>query len=87
MSQEVEKVIKSQLPKNMSAKRANALAEQIADALAEAGLLLDEHCTAVEVGDALLPVQTIESYGLVIKLDANGDASEISSRAGLVVIG
>ena len=83
----VEEVINGQLPASMSRKRRGALAEQIADALAEAGLLLDGECTTVEVGDALLPVETVETYGLTIRLDATGNASEISHPAGLVVLG
>lgn len=83
----MEDVIKAQFPASMSKKRSNELAEQIADALAEAGLLVDGECTAVEVGNALLPVKTIEAYGLIIKLDATGDASEISHPSGLVVLG
>lgn len=83
----VEDVIKEQLPKSMSAKRRDELAELIGDALAEGGYLVDGECTTVEVSDALMPVETVEAYGLTIKLDATGDASEISHRAGLVVLG
>lgn len=82
-----EEVIEERLPKNMSTKRRGQLASEIADSLAEAGMLLDGECTTVEVGDALVPVQTVEAYGLTIRLDANGEASEISHRAGLVVLG
>lgn len=80
-------VIIERLPKSMSAKRRQEVAEQILDALAEYGLLADGECCAVEVGNALVPVETVEAYGLTIRLDANGEASEISSAAGLVVVG
>jgi hypothetical protein len=82
-----EEVVIEQLPKSMSAKRRGEVAEQILDALSESGLLVDNECSAVEVGNALVPVETVEAYGLTIRLDANGEASEISSAAGLVVVG
>lgn len=82
-----EEVVIEQLPKSMFAKRRGEVAEQILDALAESGLLVDSECWAVEVGNALVPVETVEAYGLTIRLDANGEASEISSAAGLVVVG
>jgi hypothetical protein len=82
----VESVIRNQLPASMSAKRREELCQQIADALAEAGFLLDGGCSVVEVGDALVPVETVEAFGLTIRLDATGNASEISSPAGLVVL-
>ena len=81
-----EDVIKELLPKSMSAKRRGELAEQIADSLATWGHLVDGECTTVEVADARMPVETVESYGLTIKLDAMGDAAEISHRSGLVVL-
>jgi hypothetical protein len=83
----VEEVIRAQLPASMSAKRRDALVEQITDALAEQGLLVDGDCTTVEVAEAMVPVETIEAYGLILRLDANGDAAEISHRTGLVVLG
>jgi hypothetical protein len=42
----------------------------------------------VEVGQrALIAVETIEAYGLIIGLDALGEASDVSHRDGLVVVG
>jgi hypothetical protein len=88
MSAEVypEDVIKAQLPTGMSAKKRGEVAAQIVEALAQEGMLVEGECWTVMVGDALVPVETVETYGLVLKLDANGEASEISSRAGLVVL-
>lgn len=83
-----EEIIRERLPKSMSMKRRDELAEQIAEALADEGWLLDGECTTVAIGPrALVPVETVEAYGLTIKLDALGDASEISHRDGLVILG
>lgn len=83
-----EEVIRDALPVKMSKVRRDQLASEIADALAEAGWLLDGECTTVAVGPrALIPVETVEVYGLTIKLDALGDASEISHPGGLVTLG
>ena len=72
----------------MSTKRADALASEIVEALEEAGHLLDGECTTVAVGNyPLVPVETVEAYGLTIRLDAMGEASEVSARDGLVIVG
>jgi hypothetical protein len=81
-----DEVVARQLPKSMSEKRRNELVEQILDALAEWGYLVEGVCTTVSTERALVPVETVEVYGLTIALDANGDASEISHRDGLVVL-
>lgn len=79
-------VIGEKLPKSWSQTKRDTLSDKIIDALSEAGLLAEE-ITAVEVVNALLPVETVEAFGLTIKLDAMGEASEISHRDGLVVSG
>lgn len=40
---------------------------------------------AVEVGGARAPVERFEVYGLVIGVDANGNASTVASRYGFSV--
>ncbi len=63
------------------------LADQIVEALEAAGWHEPDLLIAtVEVGEALMPVETVEAYGLTIKLDAMGEASEISSARGLAVV-
>lgn len=80
-------VVSGTLPKSWSQTKRDDLADEILDALEEQGLLADAECTVVEVGDARMPVETVEAYGLTIRLDAMGEASEISHPAGLVVLG
>lgn len=87
MSTSPRDVIVPFLPKNWSQSRRDQVADEIADALGDAGLLAEFECIAVEVADAMVPVETVEAYGLTIRLDANGEASEISHRSGLVTIG
>lgn len=79
-------VVGAVLPKSWSQTKKNNLAEQIAQALADAGVPVEAACRTVAVEHALIPVETVEAYGLEIKLDATGSASEIHSRAGLVVV-
>jgi hypothetical protein len=81
-----ENVIRATLPKSWSEKKRQDLIDQIVSALSKEGLLRDGEVTLVEVADARMPVETIEAYGLTIALDALGDAAEISSPAGLVVL-
>lgn len=86
MSDNPRDVVGAVLPKSWSQTKKDALADEILDALSDAGLLLEGAATTVEVGDARMPVETIEAYGLTIAIDALGDAAEISSPAGLVVL-
>jgi hypothetical protein len=81
-----EDAIRGTLPKSWSEKKREDLIGQIVTALSEEGFLRDGEVTLVEVADARMPVETIEAYGLTIALDAMGDAAEISSPAGLVVL-
>jgi hypothetical protein len=86
MSDSPRDVIGTVLPKSWSQTKRDELSDTIVDALWEAGLLADD-ITTVAVGDARLPVETVEAYGLTIKLDALGEASELSHPAGLVIFG
>jgi hypothetical protein len=86
MSTSPRDVIGTVLPKSWSQTKRDTVADEIAEALWEAGLLADD-ITTVAVGDARLPVETVEAYGLTIKLDALGEASELSHPAGLVIFG
>lgn len=61
---------------------ADVLSDQVAEALFNAGVLLDGEITTLEVRKALMPVETVEAYGLRIRLDANGDASEVICDRG-----
>lgn len=79
-------VVGAVLPKSWSQDKRDTMADEIVDALYGAGFVLDEQISTVEVGGALVPVETVEAYGLEIRLDALGDASEISHPAGLVVL-
>lgn len=64
----------------------DALIDRITDALWDAGLLLTSEVTTVEVRGARVPVETVEAYGLRIRVDANGDAAEIISERGLEIL-
>lgn len=79
-------VVGAQLPKSWSQSRRDTMADEILEALDSAGLLAYDEYSAVEVGRALLPVETVEAYGLEIALDALGEASTITSPRGLVVL-
>ena len=70
------------LPEDDRDKLADVLSDQVAEALFKAGVLLDDEVTTIEVRKALVPVETVEAYGLRIKLDANGDASEVTCDRG-----
>jgi hypothetical protein len=80
-------VVGAKLPQSWSQNRRDIVADAILEALEDAGLLAQEEITTVEVGGALMPVEAVEAYGLTLKLDALGEASEISSDRGLVVLG
>jgi hypothetical protein len=54
-------------------------------ALDGAGAVLDGTPVTVEVAGARVPVETVEVYGLVIRLDANGRAASIHHPEGLEV--
>lgn len=92
-------VIAKHLPKNWGQDRRDTTADEIVSDLEAAGILVNPECTTIEVTGARMPVETIEAYGLEIKLDANGEASSISrarwreqhgeactAPAGLVVV-
>jgi hypothetical protein len=78
-------VVGAALPKTLSQKKRDEVAEQIVDALWDAGFLTDG-VTTVEISGAMVPVETVEAYGLTIRVDANGDAAEISSLRGLEIL-
>lgn len=61
---------------------ADTLSDQVAEALFKAGMLLDDEVTTLGVRNAPVPVETVEAYGLRIRLDANGDASEVTCDRG-----
>lgn len=84
---EYRDVIGALLPKNWSQDKRDTLADEIVSDLEVAGVMVFPKCAKVEVTCALMPVETVEAYGLTIKLDANGEASEISHPSGLVVLG
>jgi hypothetical protein len=81
-------VVAAKLPKSWSQDKRDTLADEILDALEEVSLLVgDALVTEVAVGERpLIPVETVEAYGLTIRLDAMGEASEISSDRGLVAL-
>lgn len=79
-------VIGQALPKSWSQTKRDETAGQIEDALWEAGLLQVDVVTAVEVRGGLVPVETVEAYGLTIRLVANGEAVEINSLSGLEIL-
>lgn len=87
MSDSLRDVIGKVLPQSWSQNKRDTLADEVEEALDNAGMLAPERIEAVEVATALMPVETVEAYGLTIKLDAMGEASEISHRDGLVVTG
>jgi hypothetical protein len=79
-------VIGAVLPKSLSQKKRDELTEQIVNALFDAGLLLVDDATTIEVRGARVPVETVEAYGLTIRVDANGNAAEITSPWGLEIL-
>lgn len=80
-------VVTAVLPKSWSQTKKDNLADEVLEALDTAGLLNLNGVFVVSPEDAKVPVETIEAYGLTIKLDALGDASEISSQTALQVLG
>ena len=81
-------VVAAKLPKNWSQDKRDTVADEILTDLEVAGhLTIDGECSTVSVGGyALVPVETVEAYGLTLRLDAMGEASEITHPAGLVVL-
>jgi hypothetical protein len=77
MSNEPRDVVGAVLPKSWSQSKKDELADEILEALDEAGLLAADEIEAVGIRGARIPVETVEAYGLVIGVDANGDAAEI----------
>lgn len=61
-----------------------ALAGTIVRALEEAGYLAYDIAT-VDVVGARVPIETVEAYGLTIRLDASGNAVSIASPYGLEI--
>lgn len=64
----------------------DTLTDRITDALWQAGLLLTDEVTTVEFRQAMVPVETVDAFGLTVRLDANGDAVQITSRRGLEIL-
>lgn len=85
MSSSPRDVIGPVLPKSWSQTKRDDLADQIADALYEAGLLVDEGIDSVEVRNARVTVETVEAYGLTIAVDAHGNAVQVTSPWGLEI--
>lgn len=81
-----EQTIAELLPKKWSEARRTALASTLADALESVGFLHRNNPEVVEVIGARVPVETVEVYGLTIRLDANGNAVSITSPYGLEVV-
>jgi hypothetical protein len=79
-------VIGAVLPKSWSQTKRDDVADQIVNALFDAGLLLVDDVTTIEVRGARVPVETVEAYGLTIRVDANGNAAEITSPWGLEIL-
>ncbi|MET0423630.1 MAG: hypothetical protein ABW046_07140 [Actinoplanes sp.] len=69
------------LPESWSQKDRDNLADEILDALAFNGLLTEGEIETVGIRWTHVPIETVEAYGLVIGVDANGYAAEISSAA------
>lgn len=68
------------------AKR-NKAADAVHDALEKASHLYEDgHVEAVEVHDSRVPVETVNVYGLTIRLDAGGNAVSVSSPYGFMII-
>lgn len=66
-------------------KRATA-AGDVVEALESAGhLYANGWVTEVEVHHARVPVETVEAYGLTIRVDANGNAVSVSSAHGFMI--
>jgi hypothetical protein len=80
IEQGLAKSIKSQ-------NRRTELAETIHDALVENGHLWEDgHVETVEVHHARVVTEHLEAYGLMIELDANGNAVTVRSPNGFMVI-
>lgn len=59
----------------------------VASALESAGHLWEDGWVeSVEIHNARVAVETIETYGLVIELDAHGNAVSVTSPYGFMVI-
>jgi hypothetical protein len=70
----------------MGKRKREELATLIDEVLIEAGFMdLDEAVEVVEVRNARMPVEAVEAYGLLIEVDALGDAVTVSSPDGFEV--
>lgn len=87
MSADPRDVISNVLPKSWSQAKKDDLINKITDALYEECLLVEDAINVVEVLGAMVTVETVEAYGLTIEVDANGDAVQVVSPHGLVVVG
>lgn len=74
-------VVGALLPKSWSQDKRDALADQILEALESEGLLTCGEIETVGIRWTHVPIETVEAYGLVIGVDANGYAAEVSSAA------
>lgn len=82
----IARVLADKAPKLSQTKRAQ-LTQEIAQQLGSCGCLTtDEQIGRVEIVDAMVPVRYIEQYGLVIAVDANERAVDITSERPMVVI-
>lgn len=86
MSDDPQKLVEDALPKSWSAVRKANLAGEIVDVLSDAGLLVEEEFDTVEVATARMPVESVEAYGLRLRIDALGEAVEIHHPDGLVTL-
>jgi hypothetical protein len=66
--------------------RRDQAAADVVEALGKAAHLFENGwVTKVEVHHARVGVETVEAYGLIITLDANGNAVDVSSPWGFMI--
>lgn len=84
----IESVIESALAKSIKgADRRTDAVSDVFDALTAAGHLYEDGWVeTVEVHNARVVTERTEAYGLVIELDAHGNAVTVSSPHGFMVI-
>lgn len=81
-----ESVIRTALqPYIKGAGRREEAAGKVYAALEEAGAILDGMPIVVEVPGSRVPVQVVEMFGLIIRVDANGRAVSVENLSGLEV--
>lgn len=86
MSESPRDVIGKALPKSWSQDKRDNVADEIEAALSEAGLLFEDEPEVIGIRSTHVPIEEVEAYGLVLAIDANGYAAEISSPLGLEIV-